>query len=245
MLSSVTSSLSASGAGNGTDELARAIAKGTGADQAIVRLTTGEMLRADAIFPESYPAGIDAVTIDSLPEDDRTTSHPVVHRGELFGSLTIIKPANDLVTPADRSLLADVAAGAGLLLRNIALNSQLEQRAVEVRASRRRLITTQDAERRRLERNLHDGAQQQVVALKVKLAIAKKLADKEGADDIVNYVVAMTDETQQAVDALRAVAHGIYPPLLDSDGLEAALAALERTAPIPFCLLYTSDAADD
>lgn len=234
VLSSVTSSLSANGAGNGTAELARAIARGTGADQAIVRMASGDVLRADAIFPETDVAGIDAVTVDSLPEDDRTTSHPVVHRGELVGSLTIIKPANDLVTPADRSLLADVAAGAGLLLRNIALNSQLEQRAVEVRASRRRLITTQDAERRRLERNLHDGAQQQVVALKVKLAIAKKLAGKEGADDIINHVAAMADETQQAVDALRTVAHGIYPPLLDSDGLEAALGALERTAPIAF-----------
>ena len=158
----------------------------------------------------------------------------VRYRDELLGAVGIVKPANDLVTPADRALLADVAAGAGLLLRNIALNSQLEQRAVEVRASRRRLITTLDAERRRLERNLHDGAQQQVVALKVKLGIAKTVAEREGADQIVDYAVSMAAETQRAVDALRAVAHGIYPPLLDSDGLGAALRALERTSPVPF-----------
>ncbi|MEM8924070.1 MAG: histidine kinase [Actinomycetota bacterium] len=234
VLSNVTSSLSATGPEEGTAGLARLLVMGTGADQAIVRLATGDVLRVGDVFPRLDLAAVEPTTADALPNDDRAASQTVVHRGELFGSLTIVKPANDLVTPADRALLADVAAGAGLLLRNIALNSQLEQRAVEVRASRRRLITTLDAERRRLERNLHDGAQQQVVALKVKLGIAKTVAGREGADDIVDHVVTMTKETQQAVDALRAVAHGIYPPLLDSDGLEAALRAMERSSPVPF-----------
>ena len=71
-------------------------------------------------------------------------------------------------------VIEDVAAGAGLVLRNISLNRQLEQRAQEVRQSRRRLISAQDAEAHRLERNLHDGAQQQVVALKVKLGLGNK-----------------------------------------------------------------------
>jgi signal transduction histidine kinase len=128
--------------------------------------------------------------------------------------------------------LADVAAASGLLLRNISLNSELEQRAADVRASRRRLIAARDAERHRLERDLHDGAQQQVVALKVKLGIARTIAQREEADEIVTRVTALADETQQAVDALRAVAHGIYPPLLESEGLEAALRAVERTSPI-------------
>ena len=233
VLSNVTSSLSDTGPEYGTVGLARLLVMGTGANQAIVRLASGDVLRAGGVFPPVDLAAVEPIATDALPNDDRAASETVTHRGGLFGSLTIIKPANDLVTPADRALLADVAAGAGLLLRNIALNSQLEQRAVEVRASRRRLITTLDAERRRLERNLHDGAQQQVVALKVKLGIAKTVAGREGADDIVNHVVAMTEETQQAVDALRAVAHGIYPPLLDSDGLEAALRAVERSSPVP------------
>lgn len=234
VLSNVTSSLSATGPEYGTAGLARLLVTGTGADRAVVRLADGDTLRIDGVFPDADPDADELIAVDTIPDDDRTASQPVVHRDQLFGSLTIVKPANDLVTPADRALLADVAAGAGLLLRNIALNSQLEQRAVEVRASRRRLITTLDAERRRLERNLHDGAQQQVVALKVKLGIAKTVAGREGADDIVDHVMTMTEETQQAVDALRAVAHGIYPPLLDSDGLEAALRAVERSSPVPF-----------
>jgi signal transduction histidine kinase len=163
----------------------------------------------------------------------------------MFGSLTIIKPRNDPITPADRDLLSDVAAGAGLLLRNISLNSQLEQRATEVRASRRRLIAAQDAERHRLERDLHDGAQQQVVALKVKLGIARTLAQREGADEIVTRVALLADETQHAVDALRAVAHGIYPPLLESEGLETALRAVERASPIALSVIASGLARYD
>ncbi|MEM7339385.1 MAG: histidine kinase [Actinomycetota bacterium] len=239
VLSNVTSSLSL-GDGDGTADMAQLIARGTGADRAIVRLANGDRLQADGVFPETGPGTAGSITVDALPNDERAASHPVIHRGELFGSLTIIKPANDLVTPADRALLADVAAGAGLVLRNIALNRQLEQRAMEVRASRRRLITTQDAERQRLERNLHDGAQQQVVALKVKLGIAKTVAEREGADQIVGYAVSMAEETQHAVDALRAVAHGIYPPLLDTEGLQAALRAVERSSPVPFSATVSS-----
>jgi signal transduction histidine kinase len=116
------------------------------------------------------------------------------------------------------------------MLRNIGLNRQLEQRADDVRASRRRLIAVQDAERRRLERDLHDGAQQQVVALKVKLGIARTIAQREGADEIADRVTSLADETQQAVDALRAVAHGIYPPLLEAEGLASALRPVDRAS---------------
>jgi signal transduction histidine kinase len=78
------------------------------------------------------------------------------------------------------------------------------------------------------------------VALKVKLGIARTIAEREGADDIVKRVSVLAEETQQAVDALRAVAHGIYPPLLESEGLEAALRAIERTSQLPL----TVDAED-
>ena len=185
-----------------------------------------------ACFPTQDTSGVEPVAIDGLVDDDFTESLPVLHHGVPFGALTIIKPRNDPMTPADRQLLADVAAASGLLLRNISLNSELEQRAADVRASRRRLIAARDAERHRLERDLHDGAQQQVVALKVKLGIARTIAQREEADEIVTRVTSLADETQQAVDALRAVAHGIYPPLLESEGLEAALRAVERTSPI-------------
>ncbi len=158
------------------------------------------------------------------------------YRDQQIGALSITKPRNDQITPADRELLTDVAAGAGLLLRNIGLNRELEQRAHDVRASRQRLIAAQDAERHRLERDLHDGAQQQVVALKVKLGIARTIAEREGAEEIATRVIALAEETQHAVDALRAVAHGIYPPLLESEGLESALRAVERTSSVPLVI---------
>ena len=233
VLSNVTSSLADTTAGDGTDDLARLLARGTGAERAVVWLRRGDVLRPAGVYPTDEPEAIESVLIDGLVDDEHNESRTVHHRDEQIGALTITKPRNDQITPADRELLTDVAAGAGLLLRNISLNRQLEQRALEVRASRQRLIAAQDAERHRLERDLHDGAQQQVVALKVKLGIAKTIAEREGADEIATRVVALADETQHAVDALRAVAHGIYPPLLESEGLETALRAIERTSPIP------------
>jgi signal transduction histidine kinase len=245
VLSQVTSSLANSATDDGTGDLARLLAQGTGAERVLVWLASGEMLQASGVFPDEGVTAVGPVAIDGLVDDEFTESRPVLHRGEMFGSLTIIKPRNDPITPADRDLLSDVAAGAGLLLRNISLNSQLEQRATEVRASRRRLIAAQDAERHRLERDLHDGAQQQVVALKVKLGIARTLAQREGADEIVTRVALLADETQHAVDALRAVAHGIYPPLLESEGLETALRAVERASPIALSVIASGLARYD
>lgn len=236
VLSQLTSRLAESTVGSGVDDLARLLAQGTGAERAIVWLKVDDELRPDGVFSRGEQERMAGVPIGDLVDDDFTASRPVAHRGEVFGAVSITKASNDPITPGDRELLSDVAAGAGLVLRNISLNRELELRAEEVRASRRRLIAAQDSERHRLERNLHDGAQQQVVALKVKLGIAKTIAEREGADDIVARVSALAEETQQAVDALRAVAHGIYPPLLESEGLEAALRAIERTSPIPLAV---------
>ncbi|MDH3247618.1 MAG: histidine kinase [Acidimicrobiia bacterium] len=236
VLSQVTSRLAESSIGNGTDDLARLLVEGTGAEQAIVWLKVDDVLRPEGVFSHDAPGGIEPIPAGGLVDDDLTESQEVVHRGEVIGALSLTKASNDPITPEDRELLSDVAAGAGLLLRNIGLNRELEQRALEVRASRRRLIAAQDAERHRLERDLHDGAQQQVVALKVKLGIAKTLAQREEADEIATRVAALADETQQAVDALRAVAHGIYPPLLEAEGLESALRAVERTSHIPLAV---------
>ncbi|MEM9038063.1 MAG: histidine kinase [Actinomycetota bacterium] len=233
VLSRVTASYPDVAAGNGIGDLAQLLARGTGADRAIVWVTNSGTLRAAAMSPEASASAIEPVGLDGLVDDDVTASRLVVHHGVTYGALTIVKPGTDPTTPDDHQLLSDVAAASGLLLRNISLNHELEQRAADVRASRRRLIAARDAERHRLERDLHDGAQQQVVALKVKLGIARRIAQNEGAEEIVSRVTSLADETQRAVDALRAVAHGIYPPLLETEGLDAALRAVERTSPIP------------
>jgi signal transduction histidine kinase len=236
VLSRVTARLSDTAGGNGTRDLARLLAEGTGAERVVVWSRFHDGLRPEAIHPLDRSDAVETVPIDGLVEDEFNESRSVLHQGVVFGALSITKARNDPITPDDRELLSDVAAGAGLLLRNISLNRELEERAEEVRASRRRLIAAQDAERHRLERDLHDGAQQQVVALKVKLGIARTIAEREGADEIAARVSTLAEETQQAVDALRAVAHGIYPPLLESEGLESTLRALPRTSSLPLVI---------
>jgi signal transduction histidine kinase len=210
--------------------LAELIASGTGAEEAVVWLRVGDRLRPEA----ATSTAPDAVTLggNGLPDLPGDAAEPIHHGGELLGALSITKAKADPVTPADQQLLQDVASGAGLLLRNIQLNARLADRAQELRTSRRRLMAAQDSERRRLERNLHDGAQQQVVALKVKLGLAKTLAQREEANDIADAVAELADDTQRAVDGMRAAARGIYPPLLEAEGLRVALVAMAREASI-------------
>jgi signal transduction histidine kinase len=102
----------------------------------------------------------------------------------------------------------------------------------ELRASRRRLLGAQDEERRKIERNLHDGAQQQLVALAVKARLARQLASRDPAKAEV-MLEQIEGETQQALEDLRNLARGIYPPLLADKGLAAALEAQARRAVVP------------
>jgi signal transduction histidine kinase len=210
------------------------VAEGTGASEVSFWLVVGEWLYPQAASPAAVLDGLAPVAVGDRMEDvpgDRVV--PIRHGGQLLGALSITKGKGDAVTDADGRLLDDVAAGAGVLVRNLRLNAELAERADELRRSRRRLVAAHDAERRRLERDLHDGAQQQVVALKVKLGIARTLAEREGAWTVAGLVASLSDTTQEAVDGMRAVAHGIYPPLLETEGLEAALASARRTIAIP------------
>jgi signal transduction histidine kinase len=216
-------------------EVTRLVVEGTGASEAVVWLAVGDVLHPRASWPSEVVDGLEPVgfveDVSSVIPGDRVVA--IRHHGEVLGALSMVKGRGDSVSGADEKVLADVAAGAGVLVRNIGLNAELEERAEQLRVSRRRLVAAQDAERHRLERDLHDGAQQQVVALKVKLGIARTLAEREGADQVAGLVASLSETTQEAVDGMRAVAHGIYPPLLESDGLEAALGAARRTVPIP------------
>jgi signal transduction histidine kinase len=232
VLSRLTTQLAESSSEEGLAGLAQLLREGTGADSAAVWLRVGDRLRVEAVWPPDAPSG-DSLAEQDLPASEVELSVPVRHSEELLGALGISKPRSHPVTPADQSLLADVAPGAGLLLRNLRLNAELAERAVDLRASRRRLIAAHDAARHRLERDLHDGAQQQVVALKVRLGLAKTIAEREGADDVAVRVADLAEGAQRAVDAMRVVARGIYPPLLDAEGLGPALAAVSRSADLP------------
>jgi signal transduction histidine kinase len=207
--------------------MARILGEGTGATRSVVWLRVGADLHPSA----SWPATADALqAVPARGEDlpvlpGAAAFFPVRHQAELLGALSIDKPPNDPLTPAEEKLIADIASQAGLVLRNVRLIEEL-------RASRQRLVKAQDEERRRLERNIHDGAQQQLVALSVKLTIVRAMFQKDigRADEMLQE---LQGETQDAMENLRDLARGIYPPLLADHGLVAALDAQARKAAVP------------
>ena len=154
------------------------------------------------------------------------------HRDELLGALNVQKAPGESLTANESKLVDDLAAQAGLVLRNVALTEQLRMRLEDLRASRQRLVGAQDEERRKLERNIHDGAQQQLVALAVKQRLAASLLGKD--DERAGVMLAeLQTETNAALEDLRDLARGIYPPLLADRGLTAALEAQARKAALP------------
>jgi signal transduction histidine kinase len=214
--------------------MARVLAEGTGAQRADVWLRTGTAWRDAAVWPvDSLTHAPIAVANGALPAlDGNNRLVEVRHQGDLLGALSVTKRSGEPLTPVEEHLLSHLAGQAGLVLKNVGLTGDLEARLEELRASRQRLVTAQDEERRRLERNLHDGAQQHLVALKVKLGLAEMLLgrDPERARVTLDQLKADADE---ALDTLRDLARGIYPPLLADKGLGAALAAQARKATIP------------
>src|SRR5436309_15300099 len=154
---------------------ARILGEATGAVRADVWLRVGAELHAAGSWPAAHPSERIPLTDAEVPEvpgASRVAS--VRHQGESLGALSVEKAPGDPITPAEDKLLADVAGQAGLVLRNVRLIEDL-------RASRQRLVAAQDEERRKLERNIHDGAQQQLVALAVKANLAEQLAERDPA----------------------------------------------------------------
>ncbi len=222
------------------ERMARLLAEGTGADPARVWLRVGDTLRPAAAWPAASgtpdQVAMSGATLPDLP-GDRAVG--VVSAGETLGALTITKARGEVVTPPEEKLLDDLAAQAGLMLRNVRLTAELMQRVEQLRASRQRLVAATDAERRRLERDLHDGAQQQLVALKIKLGVARTLASRESAAKTAALLEQLSGDADDAVDTLRDLARGIYPPLLAAEGLPAALTAQAAKAALPVTVTAT------
>jgi signal transduction histidine kinase len=213
--------------------IAQRLAEGTGAERVDVWLRHGEDLRSAATWPED---GERAPTMPLAEASEETVTplrmlEPVRHRGELLGALSISKRAGDPITAIEGRLVRDLAGQAGLVMRNVALTERLMQNVEELRASRQRLVTAQDEERRKLERNLHDGAQQQIVALAIKLRLLEQLVDRD-PDRARATAAELQEDTQAALDELRDLARGIFPPILADRGLVAALEAQARRSPV-------------
>ena len=215
------------------ERMASILAHGTGATRVDVWLRVGGELRPVAAWPADA-AGLDPIALaagDALPALDVTRAVAVRHGAELFGALTLIKPRNEPLTPTEDKLVEDLASQAGLVLRNARLTAELQESVDELRASRRRLVEAQDEERRKIERNLHDGAQQQLVALSVQLGLLERLADDP--ERVRHMATQLQGGLRDALDDLRDLARGIYPPLLADKGLAVALEAQGRKAAVP------------
>ena len=202
------------------------LGEASGARTARVWLRIGDEMRVEASWPPgaAIPSGV-AVRADELPDFGDEEAFEVKHQGELLGALTVSPAADDPMNPTKEKLIRDMAAQAGLVLRNVRLIEDL-------RESRRRIVSAQDERARALERNIHDGAQQQLVALSVQLRLAEGMVDRDPAR-ARGLLADLQARTVEALEDLRDLARGIYPPLLADKGLPAALEAQARKSPLP------------
>jgi len=213
-------------------QMARVLAEGTGADRAVVwvkdgaELTAGACWPVDAEPPQRMPL---AVAATAIPGGERVTR--VEYQGETLGALSVSKRGEPF-TPVEDSLISHLGAQAGLVLHNIGLTEQLRARLAELRASRLRIVTAADDQRRRIERDIHDGAQQQLLAIGAKLALTESVAGQDTERERA-LVAQLKAETSGALETLRELARGIYPPLLADQGLAAAVSAQAGKAPGP------------
>jgi signal transduction histidine kinase len=164
---------------------------------------------------------------------------PISHAGELLGLLVVERPPRaDVFTDEDDRVLTELARQAGLAFHNVQLDSALQttldalrKQAGELRESRARIVASGDAERRRVERDLHDGAQQHLVALAINLRLVRDIVadDPAAAGEMLGQ---LAGEVQLTIKELRELAHGIYPALLADNGLGDALRAAASRSPL-------------
>ncbi|HEX4016761.1 MAG TPA: histidine kinase, partial [Frankiaceae bacterium] len=182
------------------------------------------------------------VWLPSLLEDGGDVRFvPMAHLGELLGVIVVRRPlASPLFTEDDERPLVELARQLGLALHNVRLDSALQaslaelaQRNEELQASRLRIVQAADESRRAIERNLHDGAQQHLVALAVKLGLAAQIAEDGDTETVMSLVTDLRGDVQTTIGELRELAHGIYPPLLRDRGLGEALRAAASRSPLP------------
>jgi signal transduction histidine kinase len=173
----------------------------------------------------AYPVSEKLVDGDGLPiETDGRQATPLVRDGATIAVL-LHEPGSMLPEELEREL----GTAARLAIENERLRAEVLSRLHELRASRARIVDTADTERRRLERDLHDGAQQQLLA--VSYDLRRALSDAGG--DLASALQASMGEVEAALDELRELAHGIHAAILSEAGLDAALRTLAESARAP------------
>ncbi|GAA0252597.1 sensor histidine kinase [Cryptosporangium japonicum] len=197
-------------AGRPLDGVCATVADGVGAREVVLWAGTADELRAVSAWPESArPAGVCALS--------DVSGVPIVHDGRFRGALTVVKA--DPLSAAERRLVGEVAAQAGLIL--------------ELQGTAQRLVAAGDAARRRLERDLHDGAQQHLVTAAFELGSLVRLAEASGDGALAARAESARTRVLAATAQLRELARGLHPAVLTEDGLGAAVEQLADRSAIP------------
>ena len=217
--------------------MAKALAAGLGARRVQVWLVTRGRIRLAA----DLPGGNGDTPTPPDPTAEPTPGRhvrPVRHNGELLGVLVVEERAGERLTPVETGLLDDLAAQAGLVLHNLGLATELHEQLLEIsaradllRTSRREVVASEDVERRLLERDIHDGAQQQLVALAVNIRLVQSLLTRS-PHRAAKLLESLDRSAERAGTDLLEVVVG-RPRLLAESGLATALRAAADASPLP------------
>ncbi len=178
------------------------------------------------------PAGDCYVDLDGQAYEPTPRPGRVVHLIEgVNGPLAAM--IVDETALAEPALLSSAAALARLALENEWLHAEVRSQLVQLRSSTTRILEAGQDARRRIERDLHDGAQQRLLALSMVLGQARTKALAKGDAEVAGFLARAAEELQQAINELRELARGIHPMLLIQEGLASAVRALAERAPLP------------
>ncbi len=209
-------------------ETVRAVCDATGVRSASIWLRGGAEWRVVAQWPAG--AGHETRSLDhQVPPSLK--AFPVHNQGTVLGAIAVAVPPGRALSAADERLLADVASQSGLLFRNLGLTADLVSRVGELQESRRRLVTAQEDERRRIERNLHDGAQQDLFGLKISIRHVRILS-RRNPRGVRSALERLEQDAERALLTVKELARGVYPSLLTVQGIAGALGARARAAPV-------------
>ena len=206
-------------AGGLLDGICATVADAVGAREVILWTGSPDHLRAVSGWPATTSRAPGPHTLAEL------AAVPVLHDGRFRGAITVTKAPGEALSIGEQRLVGDLAAQAGLVL--------------ELRATAQRLVAAGDAARRRLERDLHDGAQQRLVTVAMELGGVVRLATTAGAGEVAARADEVRRQLLEATGELREMARGLHPAVLTQDGLEAAIGFLADRSTLPVRLTMT------
>lgn len=224
--------------------LTSTLAEAVGAAEVTLWVGSGEDLAPVASWPPRTGHGprqaATPTSLALLKAGGASHLRPILHQGSVRGAVTLTKVPGEALTGSEARLLDDLVAQAGLVIDHVGLGVELQQRlrqisvqAAELRAAARRIVAAQDEARVRIERDLHDGAQQRLVTLALSLQSVAQRVTSTGDDALAAQVTLARDQLSHALTELRDLARGIHPAILTQAGLEAAVSFLAERAPLP------------